>query len=286
MTGEPARTRAVFTAAVDQATAGYRLPLAELVPAAARAGFPVLEMPAFALATYRQEHGHHGLVRFLDRHQVRIGQVSCGTGIPADLTVPAARWPQATARWRETCRLAASVGSGRVSVFVPRAAADAGRVADRLGQLAALAADYELEVSIEMHAPALLPQGAHLVRRAAAPNIGLLVDVAALALAGLDPARYIAAQPEGAVGWVHLADLPHLPAPGKGRPPRVLPGAGCLALAQALTALRDVGYAGPVAVEVPRDEPYAQDTAAHLTRAATALTGGALASFFTPGGVR
>ncbi|MFI9311510.1 sugar phosphate isomerase/epimerase family protein [Streptomyces triculaminicus] len=287
MTGEPARTRAVFTAAVDQATAGYRLPLAELVPAAGRAGFPVLEVPAFALTDHRRTWGQHGLVCLLERHQVRIGQLSCGTGIPADLTVPAAQWPQATVRWQAACRLAASVGCPRLSLFVPRKAADAEQVAVRLRQLARVAADHALEVSVEMHAPALLPQAVEVLRHAAVPTAGLLVDVTALALAGLDPAPYIAALPPGAVRWAHLADLPQLPAAGGGEQPRrVLPGAGCLPLARALTALRGTGFSGPVAVEVPRGEPYGPGTAAHLTRAARSLTGGPLAAFFTPGGDR
>ncbi|MGW2601223.1 sugar phosphate isomerase/epimerase family protein [Streptomyces klenkii] len=286
MTGEPARMGAVFTAAVDQATAGYRLPLAELVPAAGRAGFPVLEVPAFALTDHRRAWGQHGLVRLLDRHQVRIGQLSCGTGVPADLTVPAAQWPQATARWQEACRLAASVGCPRLSLFVPRSAADAEQVSVRLRQLASIAADHALEVSVEIHAPALLPQAVQILRHAAAPTAGLLVDVAALALAGLNPASYIAALPPGAVRWAHLADLPQLPAASVEQPRRVLPGAGQLPLARALTALRGNGFSGPVAVEVPRGEPYGHGTVAHLTRAARSLTGGPLAAFFTPGGAR
>jgi sugar phosphate isomerase/epimerase len=286
MTGEPARTTEVFTAAVDQATAGYRLPLAELVPAAGRAGFPVLEVPAFALAQYRSRHGHLELVRLLGRNRVRVGQISCGTGTPADLTVPAARWPDALQTWRRSCRLASAVGCPRLSAFVPRAAAVSEElVAARLGELAAVAVEDGLGVNVEIHAPAFLAQAARIWQQAAAANAGLLVDVAALALAGLDPLAHIAALPRGAVGWVHLADLGE-PAPGQGRPPRLLPGQGRLPLAEALMALAEGGYTGPIAAEVPRPEPYTADTAAHLTRAAAALTGGPLARFFAPGGPR
>lgn len=283
MSGDAACITGVFTAAVDQASAGYRLPLAELVPAAGRAGFPVLEVPVFALAAYGSRHGHTELVRLLARHRVRVGQLSCGTGTPADLTVPAARWAEALATWRRSCHLAVAVGCPRLSVFVPRAAVVSASVAAaRLGELAAVADEDGLRVNVEIHAPALLAQAAAIWQQAATANAGLLMDVAALALAGLGPVEYAAALPPGAVGWVHLADLGE-PAPD-GRPGRVLPGQGRLPLAETLTALHMGGYAGPVAVEVPRPEPYTADTTAHLTQAAAALTGGPLARFFAPGG--
>jgi sugar phosphate isomerase/epimerase len=286
MTREPARSAGVFTPAVDQATAGYRLPLAELAPAAGRAGFPVVEVPAFALARYRCRHGHTGLVRFLARHRLRVGQLSCGTGTPADLTVAPDRWPEALDVWQRSCRLAAAVGCPQLSVFVPRAATvRASVVAARLGELAAVAGRYGLRVNVELHARALLEEAEGIWRAVGVANAGLLVDVAALALAGLDPVEYIASLPRDAVGWVHVADLTGL-SPETGRPQRVLPGRGRLPLAAALDTLTEGGYTGPVAAEVPRSEPYAVDTAAHLTRAAAALTGGSLARFFAPAGGR
>lgn len=283
MTSTPACTGAVFTAAVDQATAGYRLPLAELVSAAGRTGFPVLEVPAFAVAAHQARHGHRELARFLACHRVRIGQLSCGTGTPADLTVPALRWPQALGSWWQACRLAATIGCPCLSVFVPRTADDAGLVVARLAELAGVAAGHGLRVNAEIHAPALFGQARWIWERAASSNAGLLVDVAALAVAGLDPVAHIAALPPGAVGWAHLADLPE-PVPGTGRPRRMLPGHGRLPLGEALAALYGGGYRGPVATEVPRPEPYTRDTAAHLTHAAAALTRGPLARFFVPGG--
>ncbi|MEW2620939.1 sugar phosphate isomerase/epimerase [Streptomyces sp. NPDC048106] len=286
MTREPARTAAVFTPAVDQATAGYRLPLDQLVPAAGRAGFPVLEVPAFALAHYHSRHGHTGLVRLLARHRLRVGQLSCGTGTPADLTVPPDRWPQTLQAWQRSCRLAVAVGCPRLSVFVPRTATAGGSmVAARLGGLATVASGHGLRVNAEIHSPALLEEAVRIWRTVGCANAGLLVDVAALALAGFDPVEYIACLPRGAVGWVHLADLAE-PAPEKDRPARVLPGQGRLPLADALDALAAGGYTGPVAAEVPRPEPYTADTAAYLTRAAAALTSGPLARFFAPAGDR
>ncbi|WP_413100148.1 sugar phosphate isomerase/epimerase family protein [Streptomyces sp. Inha503] len=286
MAREEARTAAVFTVAVDQATAGYQLPIDQLVPAAGRAGFPLLEVPAFALAQYRSRHGHTELVRLLDRHRLRVGQLSCGSGTPADLTVPPDRWPDALEAWERSCRLATAVGCPRLSVFVPRTAtARASVVAARLGELAAMAGDHGLRVNAELHAPPILEEAARIWQGTDAANAGLLVDVAALALAGLDPVEHIACLPRGAVGWVHVADLTE-PASGTGRSARVLPGQGRLPLADALDALAAGGYTGPVAAEVPRAEPYTADTAAHLTRAAAALTSGVLARFFAPGGDR
>lgn len=293
MTREPARA-AVFAAGLDQATAGYRLPLEHLIPAAGRAGFQVLEVPAFAVARFRTRHGHVGLVRLLERHHVTIGQLSCGTGIPADLTVPAGRWVDAVQAWRGSCWLAAAVGCPRLSVFAGRAAADpppssavtnAGMVATRVDELTAMAADHGLWVNAEFHAPALLQDAPQLLP--ATGNVGLLVDVAALALAGVDPAGYMAALPDGVIGWVHLADLP---APRPGEPAgRVLPGLGTLPLDRALRAAAARGYSGPVTVEVPRPQPHTLDAgpaAEHLRRAAAALTGEPLARFFALGSRR
>ncbi|MCZ4125429.1 sugar phosphate isomerase/epimerase family protein [Streptomyces sp. H39-S7] len=287
MDREPARVTRAFAIGVDQATAGYRLALADLVPAAGRAGIPVLEVPAFAVADYLAACGHLHLLRLLGRHRLRIGQLSCGTGVPADVTVPAAVWPQALAAWQGACRLATLCGAGSLSVFVPRAAGEgaAAGVPARLAELAEAAAVHGLAVNVELHAPGLLEKAGPVWAQTGAPNARLLVDVVALALAGLDPAGHIAALPPGAIGWVHLADLPH--DVGDGRPRRVMPGAGRLPLPAVLTALHTAGYCGPVSIEVPRAEPYGRETAEHLTRAAAALRRNPLAPFFTPmGGTR
>lgn len=288
MEGIPALVGGVFTAAVDQATAGYQLPLAHLIPAAGRAGFPVLEVPAFAVAEYRARYGNAALTRLLAEQRVRIGQLSCGTGTPADVTAPADAWPQAVRLWERSCRMAVGVGCPSLSVFVPRASTDAGLVTDRLGRLVGIAAGHALGVSVEFHAPALMEQAVQIVQDAQrAGRVGLLVDIAALVLAGRDPLADIAAWPRGTVAWVHLADLLAPPPSGSAageRPPRVLPGHGRLPLPTILTALRRSGYAGAVSVEVPHHSSTTEAAAAHLSWAAEALTQRGLAHFFTPEG--
>ncbi|MCZ1012150.1 TIM barrel protein [Streptomyces lydicus] len=135
--------------------------------------------------------------------------------------------------------------------FRPRTATAGGSVvAARLGELAAVAGGNGLRVNVELHAPALLEEAGRIWQAAGCEGTGLLVDVAALALAGLDPVEHIACLPRGAVGWVHLADLAD-PVPEEGRPARVLPGQGRLPLADALDALATGGYTGPVAAEIP-----------------------------------
>ncbi|AUY50416.1 TIM barrel protein [Streptomyces sp. CB01881] len=272
MTSRPARP--AFTPAVDQATGGYTMPLDVLARAAGRAGLRTLEVPAFAVDAYLQQHGPAGLGALLDRCGVRIGQLSCGSGVPADLTVPSAQWPAAVAAWRGACRTALMVDA-RLSVFVPRAAQDLTLVAGRLSELSAVAASVSpgLVVSVEMHTPVLLAHAARLVELV--PAARLLVDVAALALAGLDPVAHVRALPAGSVGWVHLADLPHLPAPGE-RPERLLPGLGCLPLPAVLGSLMEGGYRGPVSVEVPAPSPDRGRVAA----AGCCFTTGPLAGFF------
>ncbi|WP_372404574.1 sugar phosphate isomerase/epimerase family protein [Streptomyces luteireticuli] len=282
MRGQPALAGGMFTAGVDQATPGYRLPLDHLILAAGRAGFSVLEVPAHAVADYYARHGTSALKRLLDEQGVQVGQLSCGTGIPADLTAPSGAWPEAVRRWGTVCHLAERVGCGRLSVFVPRPATDARLVTGRLSQLARIATGHGLVVSVEVHAPALLGQAAQIVQEARNEGeVGLLVDVAALVLAGRDPLADLAAWPPGTVTWVHLADLPE---PGPAAPRRVLPGHGRLPLADVLTALHHHGYTGVVSVEVPRTDSTRRAAAARLSWAAAALTRPGLAPFFTPKG--
>ncbi|WP_327074483.1 TIM barrel protein [Kitasatospora purpeofusca] len=273
MTRRPARP--VFTPAVDQATAGYTMPLEVLARAAGRAGLRTLEVPAFSVDAYLHLHGGAGLGALLAHTGVRIGQLSCGSGVPADLTVAAVQWTDAVAAWRRACRTALLAGCSRLSVFVPRGAQDLTLVAGRLSELAAVAGSMspDLVVSVEIHSAVLLAQAARLVELV--PAARLLVDVAALALVGLDPVAHVLALPAGSVGWVHLADLPGRPAPGE-RPERLLPGLGGLPLPAVLEGLRERGYRGPVAVEVPVPDA---DTG-RVAAAGCCFSTGPLAGFF------
>lgn len=284
-----ARSRA-FTIAVDQSTAGRRLPLNDFARAAGQAGIPVLEVPSPAVAAYAAAHGPHAVSALLERHRVRIGQVSSSA---TDLSVAQWLWPAAAAAWRDSCRLAAWAGAQALSLSVPStvqgAAADAQLLADRLASLADVAARYGLAVHAALH-HALLGDTGNWWRETVAAggaNVRLLVDVAGLALAGLDPVGYITGLPHGAIGWVHVADLPPgaLPPAGHTWARRVLPGAGRLPLDEVLEALRGAGFAGRVTLKVPRAEPCPRETAEHLARAAAALTRGALAPHFA-GGLR
>lgn len=278
-----------FIPAVDQATAGYLTPADAVILAAARAGFTVVDLAAHHVGAMLAGHGRRVLDTVAEHHTVRIGQMSCGTGVPADLTVGSDAWPGALAAWQRNCELAADIGCPVLAVFVPRPRRQgirigSGLLAERLAELCQGAADRHLNVTVEIHDPAHQEAVAAIREQAGAANLGLLIDTATLGASHPDPVGYLKGLPSGAVGWVQIADLAHLPKdPPDGRPSKVLPGRGVLDLAAMLAALRDGDYRGPVAVEVPAPAAVAGWPAHYLAAARACLRTPALAGFFGEG---
>ena len=85
------------------------------------------------------------------------------------------------------------------------------------------------------------------------PNVGLLVDSFHVYSAG-DAMDSIKSIPRERIVLVHLNDAPGGPIAQLRDGARLLPGEGVIDLKLFLTNLREVGYAGPVSVEVFSDE--------------------------------
>ncbi|WP_019632472.1 sugar phosphate isomerase/epimerase family protein [Actinomadura atramentaria] len=273
----PSVGRSWWERSVDQATAGYDVPLPAFARGAGAAGFAALEVAAHHVAAAERTLGTGPLQHLLDAAGVRIARISCGTGVPADLTVPAAAWPQALRRWNSTCALAARYRHHRaeLTVFVPRPASpgaglDAATLTRRALELARAAAAHGIALHVEIHDPFHLARAGWLWEswRAAEPAATpkLLVDTATYAVVFDDPATAIGALPVGSVGWVQVADVVFDAA--QGPPRRVLPGTGQTDWAGVLHACAAVGYHSALSVEVP--------CAAVPRSAARTATGGSL----------
>lgn len=154
--------------------------------------------------------------------------------------------------------LAASLGA-RMLVVTSNARADAlddpGLAAADLAALADLAAARGLKVGYEAlsggrHVRSY-PQAWAIVKRAGRPNLGLVISAAHTHFAGgdfaglrdIDPAR---------IFLVHLADVPNIRMDSRllSNNFRLFPGQGDLPLHELYQTLGEMGYAGPVSLEI------------------------------------
>ncbi len=278
-----------FAPAVDQATVGYDTPLRRVIRYAGAAGIGTLEVPVHCVLAAERESGRTGLADLLRESGTGIGQLSCGTGIPADLTIGQAAWPAAIDAWRRACALAARLGGVPLSLFVPRPSSPRQRITapeltSRLAELTAVCAPLGLAVNVEIHDPVHGRDGGDLWERwqvLPGARAGLLIDTATLAVAPGDSAAYLDALPSGAIGWIQLADLVGFTAAGT-CPVRALPGKGVIDLAAMLNACAGNGYRGPVSVEVPCSATVPPGVVReHVRAAADALHAPPLAALFT-----
>lgn len=178
------------------------------------------------------------------------------------------------------CGMAAELGASGISVaelFGLRF--DAAVMADAFAAICRHAAAAGLHVALEpvpTGGVATLAQAADIVRRAGAPNGGLLIDSWHLFRGGSGLAA-LAATPGEAILSVQISDAPAVASDDLDREMvrgRLLPGAGELDLPGFLSAVAATGTQAPIAVEVFSDALSAQpiDTIARLSmQALTAI---------------
>lgn len=151
---------------------------------------------------------------------------------------------------RPLLETAAAIGASRV---VATGDDEDAVVAERLGELAVLAAEHGLAVDLEFmrfRALGSLPQALGVVEASGQDNVAVVVDALHLARSGGTPADVGAADP-GRLAVLQLSDAPAL-APAdlavEAREDRLLPGEGALPLRELVAALPAHGM---LAVEVP-----------------------------------
>lgn len=228
-------------------------PLEEKIVAAAKAGFAGIEI-------FREDIiGFDGAPEEVARLAAENGIAVLGLQSLRDFeALPEGERPWAMERAGRFLDLAARLGAPLLVVCAntrPDALDDPDRAAADLGALADMAAARGLKIGYEA-----LASSAHvrsyldaweIVRKAARPNLGLVVNVvhsfaADAGLAGLD-----AIDPER-IFLVHIADAPITRIDQRllTEAFRLLPGQGNLPVAALHAALARRGYRGPVSVEV------------------------------------
>jgi 2-keto-myo-inositol isomerase len=126
--------------------------------------------------------------------------------------------------------------------------------AARLVSLATLAARYGVRIALEFIAGSRLlgslPTALSVIRKAAQPNVGLCLDTFHF-FAGVSKLEDLDELRPGEVEHVHFHDVPAaVPRELLVDADRVVPGTGVIPLARVVTALRRIGYAGALSVEL------------------------------------
>jgi 2-keto-myo-inositol isomerase len=126
--------------------------------------------------------------------------------------------------------------------------------AERLASLAGLAAKYGVRIALEFIAGSRLlgslPTALRVIRQAAQPNVGLCLDTFHL-YAGVSKLEDLDELRPGEVEHVHFHDVPRaVPRELLVDADRIPPGAGVIPLAKVVDALRRIGYAGALSVEL------------------------------------
>ncbi len=126
--------------------------------------------------------------------------------------------------------------------------------AERLVSVAELAAKYRVRVALEFIARSRLlgslPTALQLIRQAAQRNVGLCLDTFHF-YAGVSKLEDLDELRPGEVEHVHFHDVPRtVPRELLVDADRILPGLGVIPLGKVVDALRRIGYAGALSVEL------------------------------------
>lgn len=219
------------------------------------------------------------LRQFVEDHGLALAEFDAITTWDGDHEPPAAWGPDGAAMKAGTAEnlvpLAAAVGARSVSIVeyygvslaLDRAAAGFAHACD-------VAADHGLLVTLEFLPWTGVPTLADalaVVREAGRANGALLVDSWHLFRSGATLAD-LAALPADLVGYVQIDDAPATPEADLGEETthrRLVPGDGDLDLVGFVRTLRELGYTGPLGVEVYSDALAALPAAEVAQRCAT-----------------
>jgi 2-keto-myo-inositol isomerase len=241
--------------------------LVEDISAAAAAGFPMLELWGEKFDNFFKDHTIADLKRMLDQHNLRVAAIDL---VALDYSTPE-HVQKAVERARYLGEIAQDVGCDLLLLCswgdLHGRSKEEGitLVADYLRPVCAAAAEFGCRLAIEpLGGHALIPgcvEALAIIEQAQQPNLGLMWDFFHYYKSGvaLETIRQI---PLEKLWLVHVDD-----APGpEGTPPRetlrdsdrVYPGQGALPLATYFETLRELGYTGPVSVELFNQEYYQQ----------------------------
>ncbi len=253
-----------FVPALNPATAGAGLPIADYIALAAATGYEWIELDS-AQAPQLFALGEERAAALLSQHRVRI----------ASFFLPVA-WRQEEARFAaDMVQLAAFVpfiaalGAQRCCTYLfpnlPTPPEESRRrIGHRFALVDALLAEHGLRFGLEFLGPAhFLREPGHtfLYRmqdmlafaQSIGPNVGLLIDSLHWYCLGADRDA-LAALPSERVIYAHIDDAPPGPVAAQRDDDRLLPGEGVIDLIGFIEGLAAAGYSGPIGIEI--DGPY------------------------------
>ena len=164
--------------------------------------------------------------------------------------------------FEESCRWARSLGCQTVMSPVDKGpAGDVERAIASLREVGDIARRHGARLALEFNALCehwnTLPRVRDLVRRAAHPGVGLLVDAYHLGKSGAKPEDIDALEtPE--IAYVQYSDVPRDPKPGANTD-RLPPGQGTVPFREIFGRILKKGYGGYMSYEAPNPAAWARD---------------------------
>ena len=251
-------------------------PLEEDLRAAAAAGFPMVELWGEKFEKFFAAHSIDDLKRMLDQSSLRVTAIDL---VALDYSEPQ-NVETAVARARTLGEIAQAVGCDLLLLcswgdLHGRSKAEGlALVAEYIQPVCVAAADYGCRLAIEpLGGNPLIPgceEALAIIEQAHQPNLGLMWDFFHYYKSGV-PLDVIRRIPADKLWLVHANDVPDLPRATMKDPDRVYPGLGALPLATYFAVLDELGYDGPVSLELFNQTYYQQPIDEIAAQAFTAL---------------
>ena len=178
------------------------------------------------------------------------------------------------AAFEESCRWARALGCSTVMSPVDKGPeSDVARGVASIREVGEIAAAHQVRLALEFNALCeywnTLGRVRELVRRAAHPGCGLLLDTYHLGKSGASPAALDDLDP-AEIAYVQYSDVPRNHEPGVNTD-RLPPGQGTVAIREMFDRFAKKGYGGYVSYEAPNPGAWARDPSA-VAREALAAT--------------
>lgn len=238
-------------------------PLEEDIRAAAAAGFPMIELWGEKFDAFFKTHTVDDLKNLLAQNKLRVAAIDL---VALDYSQPE-NVQQSVQRARYLGEIAQAVGCNLLLLcswgdLHGRSKAEGIQlVAEYLKPVCAAAAEFNCRLAIEpLGGHALIPgceEALAIIEQAQQPNLGVMWDFFHYYKSNV-PLEAIQRIPPNKLWLVHVDDAPDLPRETLRDPDRVYPGRGALPLPTYFQTLRDLGYSGPISIELFNQDYYKQ----------------------------
>lgn len=252
-------------------------PLQDDLRAAAAAGFPMVELWGEKFEAFFAEQTIDDLKRLLDQYQLRAAAIDL-VALDYSQQENVAR---AEARAHELGRIAQAIGCDLLLLCswgdLHGRSKEEGihLIAEWIRPVCAAAAEHGCRLAIEPLGRAEVISGCQealaIIAEADQPNLGLMWDFFHYHKSGV-PLEEIRRIPPDKLWLVHVDDAPDLPPETLKDADRVYPGLGALPLPSYFAVLAEMGYQGPVSVELFNQQYYQQPVEEIARMAYTSLT--------------